>query len=38
MCEPKLTIQKCESVEGVLSLQVQMQPNEITFVRIRLLV
>lgn len=38
VCEPKLTIQKCESREGVLSLQVQMQPNEIAFVRIRLLV
>lgn len=37
-CEPKLTIQKCESVEGALNLQVQMQPNEIAFVRIRLMV
>lgn len=36
-CEPKLTIQKCESVEGALNLQVQMQPNEIAFVRIRLM-
>lgn len=37
-CEPKLTIQKCESAEGVLNLQVQMQHNEIAFVRIRLIV
>lgn len=34
-CEPKLTIQKCRVAEGKLSLQVQMQPNEIAFVRIR---
>lgn len=38
MCEPKLTIQQCEAVEGVLNLQVQMQANEIAFVRIRLMV
>lgn len=38
VCEPKLTIQKCEAVEGVLNLQVQMLPNEIAFVRIRLMV
>lgn len=35
VCEPKLSIQKCEPVDGVLDVQIQMQPNEIAFVRIR---
>lgn len=35
MCEPKLTIRKQDVTDGKLSLDVQMQHNEIAFIRVR---
>lgn len=38
VCEPRLNIQKCEVKNHVLKLSISMQANEITFVRVRLIV
>ena len=38
VCEPKLTIQKLEAKKGRLHLNIRLLPNEIAFIRIRLLV
>lgn len=38
VCEPRLNIQKCEVKNHVLQLNISMQANEITFVRVRLMV
>jgi beta-xylosidase len=37
-CEPKMVIQKAQVTQNLLKLEVSMQPNEIAFIRIRLLV
>lgn len=38
VCEPKLIIQKYEVKDHVLKINILMQPNEIAFVRVRMLV
>ncbi len=38
ICEPNLTIRKAEAREGNLRIEEQLQPNEITFIRVNYLV
>lgn len=38
VCEPKLTIQKCETQNRSLTVDIQLSPNEIAFIRIRRLI
>lgn len=35
VCEPKLMIQKCQTQDGVLDLDISLMANEIAFIRIR---
>ncbi|MCI6466173.1 MAG: helix-turn-helix domain-containing protein [Faecalicatena sp.] len=38
VCEPRLNIQKQQAKGGIMELTIKMEPNEITFVRVRRLV
>lgn len=38
ICEPNLTIRKMEAVDGKLEIDEELQPNEITFIRVNYIV